>query len=113
MQRSTRTRAVEKPYNKEASPVKKVPARSKALKLELEGEVGQVFVVGSGDCGQLGLGQDVLEKERPALLSYFNDKKIVKIYAGGLHNICLSKTGKVNQSHSAIFLGMQRSESIR
>ncbi|KAI8912825.1 regulator of chromosome condensation 1/beta-lactamase-inhibitor protein II [Gorgonomyces haynaldii] len=57
--------------------------------------VGDVFVVGSGDCGQLGLGQDVLEKEKPALLSYFSDKNIVGIFAGGLHNICLSQDGKL------------------
>lgn len=56
---------------------------------------GDVFVVGSGDCGQLGLGPDVLEKERPALLQYFRDKKIVAVYAGGLHNIALDSEGKV------------------
>lgn len=54
-----------------------------------------MFVVGSGDCGQLGLGQDVLEKERPAMLHYFNDKHIVAVYAGGLHNIVLSLEGKL------------------
>jgi regulator of chromosome condensation len=60
--------------------------------------VGDVFVVGSGDCGQLGLGQDVLEKERPALLQYFKDKDIVAIKAGGLHNMALSRSGKVGRS---------------
>lgn len=56
---------------------------------------GQVYVVGSGDCGQLGLGPDIFEKERPAKLAYFDDKKIVAVFAGGLHNICLSASGKV------------------
>lgn len=58
-------------------------------------EAGDVFVVGSGDCGQLGLGQDILEKERPALLEFFRDKQIIKVKAGGLHNLALSKTGEV------------------
>lgn len=56
---------------------------------------GDVFVVGSGDCGQLGLGQDVLEKERPALLSVLQDLDIVSVKAGGLHNAVLTRQGKV------------------
>ncbi|KAJ3278560.1 Regulator of chromosome condensation [Borealophlyctis nickersoniae] len=56
---------------------------------------GEVFVVGSGDCGQLGLGPDVLEKERPALLRSLSDVTIVAIFAGGLHNIALTDDGKL------------------
>lgn len=59
--------------------------------------VGDVFVVGSGDCGQLGLGPDVFEKERPGKLDYFADKDIVTVVAGGMHNIAQSKTGKVGR----------------
>jgi regulator of chromosome condensation len=57
--------------------------------------VGQVFVVGSGDCAQLGLGPDVFEKERPAKLAYFDELQIVAVFAGGLHTLALSQTGKV------------------
>jgi alpha-tubulin suppressor-like RCC1 family protein len=32
---------------------------------------GEVFVVGSGDCGQLGLGPELFEKPRPGKLSFF------------------------------------------
>jgi regulator of chromosome condensation len=56
---------------------------------------GQVFVVGSGDCGQLGLGPEIFESHRPKLLSYFDDKDIIRVFAGGLHNIVLSGDGKV------------------
>ena len=78
-------------------------------------EVGSVFVVGSGDCAQLGLGPDVFEKERPARISYFstgnntldeaveNDAApihIVKVDAGGLHTLALSLEGKVRLSPS-------------
>lgn len=56
---------------------------------------GHVFVVGSGDCGQLGLGPDVFEKEKFAPLRYFEDKQIVAVFAGGLHNIVLSADGKL------------------
>ena len=72
---------------REASPVPYAPLS----KLE----AGDVFVVGSGDCGQLGLGPDVLEKERPALIEFFRDKGIIMVKAGGLHNLALSKEGLV------------------
>ena len=57
--------------------------------------VGHVFVVGSGDCAQLGLGPDVFEKERPAKIGYFDDREICKVVAGGLHTLALSLEGKV------------------
>lgn len=56
---------------------------------------GHVFVVGSGDCAQLGLGPDVFEKARPAKIAYFDDLGIVDVVAGGLHSVALSRTGKV------------------
>ena len=58
-------------------------------------EVGEVFVVGSGDCGQLGLGPDVVSKGRPGRLDYFADKNIISVSAGGLHNMALSREGVV------------------
>jgi regulator of chromosome condensation len=65
-------------------------------------EIGHVFVVGSGDCGQLGLGPDVLEKERLAIISYFSDKNIVAVFAGGMHNIALDANGKVGLFNLAL-----------
>ncbi|XP_076264668.1 regulator of chromosome condensation 1 isoform X1 [Rhynchophorus ferrugineus] len=54
---------------------------------------GVVLVTGAGDVGQLGLGPDVLEKARPALVNLSSE--IVDIYAGGMHTVCLTKDGKV------------------
>ena len=72
-----------------------------------------VFVVGSGDCGQLGLGEDVLEKERPAKLKYFDDKNVKTVSCGGMHNIALTFDGKVILLIKIdLFLGLQRSTSI-
>ena len=56
---------------------------------------GQVLVVGSGDCGQLGLGNSIFSASKPKLLSYFNDKSIYNVFAGGLHNIALSTSGSL------------------
>ncbi|KAF5299713.1 hypothetical protein FQA39_LY11508 [Lamprigera yunnana] len=55
--------------------------------------VGVVLVTGAGDVGQLGLGSDVLEKSRFALVNL--DYEVVDIYAGGMHTVCLTKDGKV------------------
>ncbi|KAJ1558132.1 Regulator of chromosome condensation, partial [Nowakowskiella sp. JEL0078] len=59
---------------------------------------GEVFVVGSGECGQLGLGEDVLEKLKPAKLdkdACFGGNVIVAVFAGGMHNIALTIDGKL------------------
>lgn len=54
---------------------------------------GIVLACGQGDVGQLGLGEDVLEKSRFATIPNHTD--IVAIAAGGMHNVCLTKDGKV------------------
>ena len=54
---------------------------------------GVVLTVGMGDVGQLGLGPDVEERTRPALV--IHPEGIVAIAAGGLHTVCLDKKGKV------------------
>lgn len=51
------------------------------------------MVTGAGDVGQLGLGPDVLEKSRPALVNL--KEEVVDICAGGMHTVCLTNEGKV------------------
>ncbi|XP_042227472.1 regulator of chromosome condensation-like [Homarus americanus] len=69
----------------------------KKMKMKLEApnvENGVVLTVGMGDIGQLGLGPDVDEKTRPAVVPNLTD--IVAIAAGGLHSVALDKAGKVH-----------------
>ncbi|KAF9182859.1 hypothetical protein BGZ51_004374 [Haplosporangium sp. Z 767] len=56
---------------------------------------GRVYVFGTGDCAQLGLGEDILSRKKPANLAALNDEEIVDISAGGLHNMALSSEGKL------------------
>ncbi|XP_071325986.1 regulator of chromosome condensation [Trachinotus anak] len=56
-------------------------------------EAGQVLVLGQGDVGQLGLGEDIIERKKPALVSL--PEKTVQVRAGGMHTVCLSDTGHV------------------
>ncbi|KAM6910456.1 regulator of chromosome condensation [Xenentodon cancila] len=56
-------------------------------------EPGQVLALGQGDVGQLGLGEDITERKRPALVSL--PEKNVQVVAGGMHTVCLGETGHV------------------
>lgn len=53
-----------------------------------------------GDVGQLGLGEDILERKKPALVSL--PEKIVQVVAGGMHTACLSDTGNVRESSLSV-----------
>ncbi|KAK2495450.1 hypothetical protein MC885_009639 [Smutsia gigantea] len=56
-------------------------------------EPGLVLTLGQGDVGQLGLGENVMERKKPALVPIPED--IVQAEAGGMHTVCLSKSGQV------------------
>ncbi|XP_062256083.1 regulator of chromosome condensation [Platichthys flesus] len=56
-------------------------------------EAGQVLVLGQGDVGQLGLGESIIERKKPALVTL--PDKTVQVIAGGMHTVCLSDTGHV------------------
>lgn len=78
------------------------------------GEIGDVFCVGTGDCGQLGLGPDIMEKEKPAKIKWFDARTdedgneiekidISRVYVGGMHNIAMSpKTGLLYSWYIAV-----------
>ncbi|XP_049336552.1 regulator of chromosome condensation [Astyanax mexicanus] len=88
-------------------PAKKAPKRQKEVEAEDSAalkklkvshkshgqEKGLVLVLGQGDVGQLGLGEDVLERKKPALVNL--PESIVQAVAGGMHTVCLSDTGNV------------------
>ena len=52
-----------------------------------------MLTVGQGDTGQLGLGEDVMEKSRPGLVEHVTDT--VDVVAGGMHSAVLDINGKV------------------
>ena len=54
---------------------------------------GHVLTVGQGDTGQLGLGEDIMEKTRPGLVKEVEDA--VEVVAGGMHTVVLNKKGEV------------------
>ncbi|KAJ8340880.1 hypothetical protein SKAU_G00331710 [Synaphobranchus kaupii] len=56
-------------------------------------EKGLLLVLGQGDVGQLGLGEDVMERKKPALVSL--PEGALQAVAGGMHTVCLSESGNV------------------
>ncbi|KAG7474724.1 hypothetical protein JOB18_015331 [Solea senegalensis] len=56
-------------------------------------EAGEVLILGQGDVGQLGLGEDIIERKKPAHVPL--PEKVVQVIAGGMHTVCLSDTGHV------------------
>jgi regulator of chromosome condensation len=53
--------------------------------------------MGQGDVGQLGLGEDILERKKPALAKGLEDVEVVQVECGGMHTVALSNTGKVSK----------------
>ncbi|TPX32425.1 hypothetical protein SmJEL517_g04468 [Synchytrium microbalum] len=92
-----RTKSGSSKYNHKDEPVASPPRKQKTAKMITHPPTttGQVWVVGSGDCGQLGLGPDVTEREKPAQVKFFEEKRPVMIAAGGLHNIVLTANNKL------------------
>jgi len=73
-----------------------VELEAKRVKLTSVGEtrgIGQVLTLGQGDTGQLGLGEDVMEKSRPALIK--DIEAAVEVVAGGMHTAVLDTEGQV------------------
>ena len=57
---------------------------------------GNVLTLGQGDMGQLGLGDEILSRKKPAVVKELADIKIKKIVAGALHSVCLTDDNKVS-----------------
>jgi regulator of chromosome condensation len=58
--------------------------------------MSDVWVFGSGDCGQLAIDEDTWSVERPMKHPYFCGKDICQVSAGGLHTLALDRFGSVH-----------------
>jgi len=70
-----------------------VPVKKSKLSFRHSRGFGHVLTLGQGDTGQLGLGEDVMEKSRPGLVADVKDA--VDVVAGGMHTVVLDKNGDV------------------
>jgi len=70
-----------------------VPVKKVKLDFRHDRGCGHVLTLGQGDTGQLGLGEDIMEKTRPGLVSTIQDA--IDVVAGGMHTAVLTKQGEV------------------
>ncbi|PKU27712.1 regulator of chromosome condensation [Limosa lapponica baueri] len=82
--------AKKSPVPEEESPG---PKKIKVCHSSHRTQPGLVLTLGQGDVGQLGLGEDVMERKKPALVTL--PEMMVQVEAGGMHTVCLSQTGKI------------------
>ena len=71
----------------------KLEARLAVRREHLKNINGVVLTLGQGDTGQLGLGPDIMERSKPALVKDLTN--VVSVCAGGMHTVALTKDGKV------------------
>lgn len=86
-------------------------SKAKKAKLALEishpkyqGDAGVVLCLGQGDTGQLGLGEDILERSKPALVKDLEG--VVDICAGGMHSVCLTRNGEVCSANVYVIIDL-------
>jgi len=51
---------------------------------------GTLLAVGTGDCGQLGLGEDMLHRKKPYIVKDLQDRRFRFAVAGAMHTCCLT-----------------------
>ncbi|KAJ2081072.1 hypothetical protein H4R24_002598 [Coemansia sp. RSA 988] len=56
---------------------------------------GTVYVFGNGDCGQLGLGEDMIERKKPFPVPAIASEAMVDVVSGGLHTVALTVDGRL------------------
>uniref|UniRef100_T1J8U9 RCC1-like domain-containing protein n=1 Tax=Strigamia maritima TaxID=126957 RepID=T1J8U9_STRMM len=87
-----RKRSLPEPSTSVTGDAKRLKAVIERLPRHQRG-IGFVLTFGQGDVGQLGLGNNAMEKKRPCLVNL--PTKMADVCAGGMHTVCLSEDGKV------------------
>ena len=54
--------------------------------------------MGQGDMGQLGLGEDIMERKKPHPVGgVLEGSEVIQVVCGGMHTVVLTKDGKVGK----------------
>ncbi|KAI0982992.1 hypothetical protein GJ496_008435 [Pomphorhynchus laevis] len=79
------------------TPMRHIKRPSSDIKVSLEVDKsceGELLAFGDGSTGQLGMGDEILRRKKPQLVSSLSSN-IVQISAGGMHSLALDANGKV------------------
>ena len=64
--------------------------------LTVSSNIGQVLTIGQGDVGQLGIGDEILERKRPSFIGEVDGMKFAEVTCGGMHTVAVSDKGEVS-----------------
>ncbi|CAK0877905.1 unnamed protein product [Prorocentrum cordatum] len=70
-------------------------AQAPDLARQGEAPVGLVFVHGSGECDQLGLGDSQRTRQKPTLVKGLGEVRVCDVAVGALHVLCVSADGRL------------------
>ena len=73
------------------------------LQLSVSSKHGKVLAMGQGDVGQLGLGDDIMERKRPAFISEVDGVKFTEVMCGGMHSVAITDKGEVSLQNLLAF----------
>ena len=60
--------------------------------------------MGQGDMGQLGLGEDIVERKKPHPVGgVLEGSEVIQVVCGGMHTVVLTKDGKVGKWRTIFF----------
>jgi len=70
--------------------------KQKVQEMELlNHQPGLLVAVGSGDLGQLGLGENLMDRKKPAIVKELRDLKVSLVVAAGVHTCCVTTEGEM------------------
>lgn len=73
---------------------------------------GTLLTLGQGDMGQLGLGEDIMERRRPAVVKELDGISIRQVACGGMHTVALTTEGKVSQCYMSLYISLYLLNSL-
>jgi len=59
-------------------------------------KAGKILTLGQGDVGQLGLGDEIQERKRPAPIKDVDGIQFMQVACGGMHTAGVTQQGGVN-----------------
>jgi len=85
--------------NKRKSNLKEESSAEKLVRklpdLAISEKSGEILTLGTGDVGQLGLGDSLLERKRPTPVKEVDGVKFTEITCGGMHSVGVTDSGEV------------------
>ena len=61
-------------------------------------KAGRILTIGTGDVGQLGLGEEIIERKRAVPIKAVDGVSFIQVTCGGMHSVAVTVDGEVIMS---------------